>query len=540
MRAPDTLFGYLRDTAQAHPTLPAVIWPAAKGEASVSYAELYERSAAWAAGLHAMGVQAGTRVALFVRPSPELIGLVYALFRLGAVPVLIDPGMGRSALVRCVAQMRPEVWIGVPLSLCLRWLHPHALASVRLYICVGSQYFPGAHSLAALERAGRGELQLPHPEPQAAAAILFTSGSTGPAKGVQYTHANFTAQVHALRALYSLGPGQVDLACFPLFALFNAAFQRTSIFPRINTSRPATVDPAEITRLLARYAISDSFGSPAIWKRVVPYARSNGLRFPALRRAMIAGASVPPSLVAEFRALLDPQGDVHTPYGATEALPIASISGREILEQRQRIEGGHGICVGRLAPGVEMACIALHDQAIESWDPSLALAPGQQGEWCVRGAVVTREYAEQPTANRFAKIHSALGPWHRMGDAGYCDAQGLWWFTGRKSQRVQSSTGTYLPEALERVVETMPKLHKCAVVGAGPAGQERVVLVVEGQPASESAILEHARKQARADAPQRLPQPERVLFHPRLPVDVRHNAKIRRELLKSWAEERLR
>jgi acyl-CoA synthetase (AMP-forming)/AMP-acid ligase II len=534
MSQAETLFGFLERTAQRQPELEAVVW--SKGR--VRYAELHERSAAIAAGLSARGIAAGTRVAVFVRPSPELIAIVYALFAIGAVPVLIDPGMGRAAVVRCVMSMKPQALIAVPKAQALRWIAPQALAHAHLFVCVGG-WFPGTIALAALERAGRGACAPWVPRRDDAAAILFTSGSTGPAKGVVYTHGNFLAQVEALRALYGLGPGQRDLCCFPLFALFNAAFERTSVFAPLDPSRPAHVDPEALLDTLDRESITDTFGSPAIWKRVVPHARRSGMRLPALRRAMIAGASVPPALIEDFLALLEPEADVHTPYGATEALPIASASGRELLHLRARIEGGHGICVGQAAPGARLALIPIHEQPITHWRPELDLARGQLGEIAVQGAVVTSSYAELESATRAAKIPDPAGPWHRMGDVGYLDADGLLWFTGRKSQRLETPQGLFLPEPLERVVETLPAVRRSAVVGAGPRGAQRALLIVEGRSGDECAILAQAQAAARRDLPHPLPRVERVLFHPRFPVDVRHNAKIRREELQLWAEEQL-
>jgi acyl-CoA synthetase (AMP-forming)/AMP-acid ligase II len=535
MSQAETLFGFLRRTAQRHPELEAVVFPGGRAR----YGELHERSAAIASGLSARGITAGTRVAVFVRPSPELIAIVYALFAIGAVPVLIDPGMGRSALVRCLHSMQPTALIGVPLAQSLRWIAPDALQHARLFVCVGG-WFPGAISLQSLERAGRGGSFLAEPRHEDTAAILFTSGSTGPAKGVIYTHGNFLAQIEALRALYGLGPGQRDLCCFPLFALFNAAFERTSVFAPLDPSRPASVDPHALLDTLRREAITDTFGSPAIWRRVVPYARHNGLRLPALRRAMIAGASVPPALIEQFHALLEDDADVHTPYGATEALPVASVSGRVLMTQRERIEGGHGICVGRAARGVRIAIIPIHDQPIARWEPQWECAHGQLGEIAVQGPVVTSAYAGLEQATRAAKIPDASGLWHRMGDVGYFDDEGLLWFTGRKSQRLETTQGTYLPEPLESVIDTLPSVRRSALVGAGPRGAEEPLLIVEGSQRDERTILAHAQAASARALPHPLPRIERVLFHPRFPVDVRHNAKIRREELKLWAEEQLR
>jgi acyl-CoA synthetase (AMP-forming)/AMP-acid ligase II len=511
---------HLVRAARELPDLDALRWPGGR----VTFAELERQSSAIAHGLAARGLARGERAALFVRPGPELVAIVFALFRIGAVPLLLDPGLGREGLARCLARARPRALLGVARA--------HLLARPALRVRVGPGWFPGTSSLSALARPELGTfapLELEGADP---AAILFTSGSTGPAKGVLHSQANFEAQIEALRALYGLGRGQTDLACFPLFALFNTALQRTSIFPAMDFARPARCDPAAIVTALREHAVTDTFGSPAIWRRVVPWCVRRGVKLPALVRAMIAGASVEPELVDGFRALLSPAGDVHTPYGATEALPVSSLSGAEITGRlRARIEGGHGTCVGRPAPGIEIALVEC--------EGTRRVAPGELGEICVRGAVVTREYADDPEATAAAKIVEGGSFWHRMGDVGYRDAEGLLWFCGRKSQRLETARGTFLPVPTESLFDRHPKVRRSALVGVGPRGAEKPVLVVEGPKRERSELVSFASANASTPLPHPLPEVERVLFRDALPVDARHNAKIRREELKRWAEGEL-
>jgi acyl-CoA synthetase (AMP-forming)/AMP-acid ligase II len=504
---------HLVRAARELPDLVALRWPGG----SITFAELERKSSAIAHGLAERGLARGERAAVFVRPGPELVGLVFALLRIGAVPLLLDPGLGREGLARCLARAQPKALLGI--------VRAHLLARPPLRVRVGAGWFPGTISLNSLARPAKGAFAPLALEPGAPAAILFTSGSTGPAKGVCYTHGNFEAQIESLRALYGLGRGQVDLACFPLFALINTALQRTSVFPRMDFARPARCDPGAIVEALHEHGVTDTFGSPAIWRRVVPWCAQRGVKLRALERAMIAGASVEPTLVDSFRALLSPQGDVHTPYGATEALPVSSLAGAEITGRlRARIEGGHGTCVGRAAPGVE---IALFDT-----DRGL-------GEICVRGPMVTREYADDPEASAAAKIAADAGFWHRMGDIGYFDAEGLLWFCGRKSQRLETAAGTFLPEPTESLFDRHPKVRRSALVGVGPRGSERPVLVVEGARREHSELVSFAQANAAPPLPHPLPKVERVLFRDSLPVDARHNAKIRREELQRWAEGEL-
>jgi acyl-CoA synthetase (AMP-forming)/AMP-acid ligase II len=390
------------------------------GAASWTFEALERRVDAAAHGLLELGLAAGERAALFVPPGIDFVALFHALLRIGALPVLIDPGMGRAALLDCLARTAPAAVIGVSRVHVARRLFPRAFTSVRVAVSVGRGLGLGAVRLESLlARGGSAEFAAVPVDADTPAAVLFTSGSTGPAKGVVHTHGNLAAELAALRDHFQLEPGEADGACFPLFALFDNALGLTSVFPELVPARPARCDPARIHRALVARGASFAFGSPAIWRRVVPWAHARGKRFERLRRVTLAGAPVPPALVAALRALLPSGGEVHTPYGATEALPVSDVTGAELAGLRAEIERGAGSCVGRPLAGVELALVRVTDHPLERWDETLRVAPGEPGEVCVRGAMVTPRYLDDDAATRAAKIPAADGPaWHRMGDVG--------------------------------------------------------------------------------------------------------------------------
>lgn len=507
---------------------------------TLTFAELEQRVDACAHALAELGLVRGERTALFVPPGPDFVALFHALLRLGALPVLIDPGMGRAALLACLARTAPSALIGVPRVHLARQLFPGPFRSVGLAVSVGPGFGFGAHRLEPLlaSRPPRS-FEPVAVEADTLAAVLFTSGSTGPAKGVVYTHGNFAAQLATLAAHFGLEPGETDCACFPLFALFDNALGLTSVFPELDPARPGRCDPAAIHRAIEASGASFTFGSPAIWKRVVPWARANSQRFTSLRRVTIAGAPVPPSLVLELRALLPAGGEVHTPYGATEALPVTDITGAELAPLRDSIEQGAGSCVGRALPGVELALVRVTDEPLERWDPSLCVARGEPGEVCVKGPVVTRRYLDDERATRRAKIADGSAVWHRMGDVGRLDSDGRLWFLGRKSQRLETEHGVLYPVPLENAFDVTRGVARTALVGVGPRGAERPVLVVESTEREHVLLPRLRQRSSELAATPGARSIERFLFHPRFPVDVRHNAKIRREELKRWAEDEL-
>jgi acyl-CoA synthetase (AMP-forming)/AMP-acid ligase II len=541
---------HLPALARKRPYALAVVCPHGRDRAGhIAYTHLTCRqldaqSDRLARGLHALGVRRGTRTVLMVPPSLEFFALTFALFKLGVVLVLIDPGMGVRHLGRCLSEAEPEVFIGVRKAHAARRVLGWAKRSVRITVGVGTRLF-SRHTLAHVRRLGARD------EPFApadvtgdeTAAILFTSGSTGVAKGAVYTHGIFAAQVEALRRLYGIEPGEIDLATFPLFALFAPALGMTAIIPDMDPTRPARVDPTRIIRAVEDWGVTNLFGSPALLNAVSRYGVRHGVTLPSLRRVISAGAPVPAAVIERMTQMLAPGAEVFTPYGATECLPVASIGGREILsETRQRTDEGAGVCVGRPVPEVEVAIIPITDEPIPAWDDSLRLPPSQIGEIAVRGPFVTRAYHSRPEATALAKMADRDGAvWHRMGDVGYLDDRGRLWFCGRKAHRVATAGGTLYTIPCEAVFNTHPAVYRSALVGVGPAGSQTPVLCVELEPDARGTdrtqltreLLEIGAKHEHTRGI------TTILYHPAFPVDVRHNAKIFREKLAAWAARRL-
>jgi acyl-CoA synthetase (AMP-forming)/AMP-acid ligase II len=565
---------HLPAAARSRPHAIAVVCPASgRSRFRIAYShltcrQLDDESDCIARGLAIRGVGRGMRTVLMVPPSLEFFALTFALFKLGAVLVLIDPGMGVRHLGRCLGEAEPEAFIGVRKAHVARRLLGWARSSVRITVGVGSRLFC-RYSLDDVRRMGRmGPTGPIDPAPVTAdetAAILFTSGSTGVAKGAVYTHGIFAAQVEALRRLYDIQPGEIDLATFPLFALFAPALGLTAVIPDVDPTRPACVHPPNIIRAIEDWGVTNIFGSPALLNAVSRWGVEHGVKLPSLRRVISAGAPVPAAVIERMTTMLGPDAEVFTPYGATECLPVSSIGGREILgETRRQTDVGAGVCVGRPVPEVEVAIISISDEPIPTWDESLRLPPNQIGEIAVTGPFVTRAYHARPEATALAKIagsrQQAAGGeaenlsslpapccllpavWHRMGDVGYLDDRGRLWFCGRKAHRVSTADGTLYTIPVEAVFNTHPTVYRTALVGIGPAGRQTPVLCVELEPSTrgtDRAML--TRELLELGAKYEHTQGIRtILYHSAFPVDVRHNAKIFREKLAAWAANQLR
>lgn len=513
--------------------------------ATTTFAELEAASNRCANGLADAGIERGMRVLLMVRPGLEFIELVFALFKMGAVPVMIDPGMGLGRMLECIKKVDPQALIGIPPAHALRVLRRGAFRTVEHVVTVGRRWFWGGPTLESLMDNADAAFDIVETHADEVAAVLFTSGSTGSAKGVVYEHGMFDAQVHAIQTHYGIEPGEIDLPTFPLFALFAPAMGMTSVVPEMDPSRPARVDPAKIVQAVRDHGVTTTFGSPALWKRVAEYCVERDIKLPTLRRILIAGAPVPWHVIEKLHRVLGPHADIHTPYGATEALPVSSIAGREILGGcSDQSRHGAGTCVGKPLPGIDLRVINITDEPICQWSDDLVVAEGELGEITVSGDVATKRYFGLPQANELAKIRDGERTWHRMGDVGYRDSQGRVWFCGRKAHRVSLEFGTLFSVRCEAVFNEHPDVARSALVGVGPVGEVTPIIIVEPQRGRfpsrtrRPAFREELLGLARGNELTRTIRD--VLFHRSFPVDVRHNAKINREELALWAARKLR
>jgi acyl-CoA synthetase (AMP-forming)/AMP-acid ligase II len=555
---------HLPRMARERPHALAIVMPTRAGGkrryVNTTFAQLEERSNAMAAGLREIGIVKGTRTVLMVRPSLPFFALTFALFKVGAVPVMVDPGMGVKNLGACLGRARPEAFIGIPQAHEARVLLGWARSTVKINVMVGSRWLamlfgPRMHTLDSVERRGvNARAELERVKRDDVAAILFTSGSTGIAKGAVYRHGNFLAQVDAIKSMYAIEPGEIDLPTFPLFALFDPALGMTTVVPDMDFSKPASVDGANIAEAIADWQVTNMFASPAVLDRVARWSEGRGVHFASLRRVISAGAPVHPRILERFRKLLPDEARIHTPYGATESLPIASVDDRTILGRgsdslvdaqsgtRRGTDEGKGICVGKPVPSADVEIIRISDDPILRIDDDLRVGRGVIGEITVAGPQVTTHYFDDERSTALHKIDDGGRVRHRVGDVGYFDDQGRLWFCGRKSHRVEWKGETLFTEAVEGPFNAHPHVLRTALVKGRRSGRERLVLYVEpiddevwrreaapvgryGEPASP---LQHAMKRI-AD---RMGLSALVIEVRRtLPVDPRHNAKILREQL---------
>ncbi|MBL0209318.1 MAG: AMP-binding protein [Holophagaceae bacterium] len=543
---------WLPRMARQQPGTLAVVFPdgldagGKRAYSHLTYRQLDERSDQIAAGLRRHGLRRGMRTVLMVKPSLEFFALAFALFKAGIVPVMIDPGLGVSQLKTCLREVEPEAFIGIPTAHAARVLLGWGRATIWRNITVGSRWFWGGKTLAQVAPAGKSASPvLEDTGADETAAILFTSGSTGIAKGVVYSHGQFMAQVDLIRDTYGIQPGEIDLPTFPLFALFDPALGMTTVVPDMDFTRPAQVDPEKIRTAIEDWGVTNVFASPALLATVGRHGEKHGVKWPTVRRILTAGAPVQAITLERMHRMLSPEALIHTPYGATEVLPVTSISSRDILrETRELTDRGAGVCVGRVVAPNDVRIIEITDGPLEEWSLAKEMPVGQVGEIAVSGPTVTASYYGRPEATRLAKIRRGGTIVHRMGDVGYFDAEGRLWFCGRKSHRVELSDMTLFSAPVEEIFNTHVGVFRTALVGAIIGGMKVPVLLIERDPdggadanIGDQDLFEALKAMGANFAHTRVIT--HFMVHPGFPVDIRHNAKIGREKLTAWVQEKI-
>lgn len=521
--------------------------------ATCTFAELERDAQSLARGLVDLGVTPGRRLVLLVKPGIEFVKLVFALLRSGATTVLIDPGMGKKHLVNCLTEVEPEGFVAISPAQAVRTLLRKRFPQAKLNITVGRRWFWGGKTYKQLLAAGqRSETTLPRTKAHDSAAIIFTSGSTGPPKGVEYTHEMFETQVAEIAREYDLQPGGADLACFALFGLFNSALGVTTVFPEMDFSRPASANPRKLVDAANDWQVTQAFASPAVWRKLADYCEDKDERIPSLRKIFSCGAPVPAQVLERTLKFAHELAEMHTPYGATESLPVATIAASEVLgETVSETANGAGVCVGRKFDSVDWKIVRISDEPIANIGDAEGLPVGEIGELIVRAPQVSPAYVTGDAVkhNALAKIADGDSVWHRMGDVGYLDGEGRFWYCGRKNHRVETADGTLFTECVEAVFNEHPHVARTALVGIGERRNVSPVIIVEPSNAFRrrngsnrtyksydelrSELLELAGRR------HEMLQIKQLIFHFSFPVDVRHNAKINREALAVWAEQEL-
>jgi len=521
----------LHEMAHKQPYTRAVVCPLRqnryKGLAytHLTFRQLDRESDCLAHGLLRYGIKRGTRTILMVKPGLDFFVLIFALFKVGAVPVVVDPGMGMKRMLNCLAESKASAFIGISLAQAIRVCAPKYFKSINISVTVGKRWFWRGPRLTDLRRSPWKPFPMANTQKDETAAILFTTGSTGPAKGVVYTHGIFDAQVRHIKNRFDITPGEIDLPTFPLFALFDPALGMTAVIPDMDPTKPAQVNPERIIELILNHGVTNMFASPALLNRVGRYGQEHTIKLPSLKRVISAGAPALPDNLERFSQMLDPETEIFPGYGATEAMPVSVMGSHEILQKtRQLSEQGYGICVGRVLPNLKVRIIQISDEPISQWSDNLVVPDGEIGEITVKGDLVTHRYFERKRDDLHSKIEESTSVWHRMGDLGWIDTENRLWFCGRKSHRVLTAQQTLFTIPCEAIFNRHPAVFRSALIGVGPRPKQKPVVCIELEKRRQKKTKQKITEELMALAKESVLTQEidTILYHKSFPVDIRH------------------
>ena len=486
---------------------------------SISWADFAARVDGVVAQLAGRGLRAGEHVAMLTPPGVDLVVAVYGVWRAGGVTVVADRGLGLRGLGRAVRSTRPS-WVVGP-SRALRAAKTLRWAPRAEYVDVGVLMAQTAVGSVSLETEPTGDNL---------AAILFTSGATGPAKGVRYLHGQLAAQRDALAATYEITTNDSLVAAFAPFALYGPALGISTVLPDCDVTKPGELTAVALGAACQRLDATLAFASPAALANVLATAGSAAEGLDGLRTVMSAGAPVPAETLTALSVLV-PNASFHTPYGMTEVLPVADISLEGINAATGEDPIG-GVCVGVPVPSAMVEILPL---GFDSAAPPASVPAGDMGEIVISSPWVSDGYHGLWAIERAARLQRGDGKvWHRSGDVGHLDDAGRLWVEGRAVHNIDSPTGVITSVPVERLVETSLELARVAAVGVGPAGRQQLVVVVEESHGADGLASTDLTARVRSVVNHPVAA---VLIRRSLPVDIRHNAKIDRTAVAGWAED---
>lgn len=516
---------------------PAILEMGMGNDAYVtSFSQLSQRVNNVSSGLKEIGVKQNDRIALLIPPGGDLAAVLYGVWRAGAVAVVVDAGLGLKGIREALRGAGPDYVIGVPKALGItRLMGLHAInISTSPLEEKRKKALKVTYTLADIENLGRGKPLPNSVKDSSDAAVVFTSGATGPPKGVTYTHAHLQSQRDALINLYKITPNDRLVAAFGPFALFGPALGILSATPNMNMSKPSTLTATALADAVAASKATLVFGSPAALANIISTADRLSERQRQVltkpRLLLSTGAPVPLETLYSIRTII-PNAIAHTPYGMTEMLPVADID----IKDLEHAGAKNGICVGYPVPEVSVTIQPLNVQGEPSGEP--VITPGVTGEICISSNHGKREYDKLYFTEQASRIISDNHVGHRSGDVGHFDEKGRLWVEGRLAHVVTTPTGPVTPYALETAVKKIQYVQEAAAVGVGPVGNQTVVIVItiigeEKKGLAQTFITHQVRNLVATVSDCDV---SAVLVAKTLPVDIRHNSKIDRKKVSVWA-----
>jgi len=539
---------HLRHMAQIYPYKRAVICKSGRDKngkvkyCHLTFRQLDQESDDYAYGLQDIGISQGMRAVVLMDYSIEYYVVIFALLKIGAIPIFLDSNMDKNNIVKCLSSVKPEAFIGNFSAHMLRIKNLKAFQTIKICVSKGFKLLTNCICLNNLRYISPEPYKIVTNEFKETVLIQFSSGCTGDAKAVLYHQGMIDTQLNMFINHYGITKDEIDMSLSSLYSILAVSMGMTTIVT--GKEHIQDKEPASIIETFWDHGITNIFSSPFFIESVGRFGKEKNIYLPSLKRVVSSGAMPEANDLEKFQLMLYHNVDIFNLYGSTEAPSICSIGSNEILSStREKTDQGFGICVGRPFNKVKIRIIKITDKPIESWSEDLLVQDGEIGELVVKADNISRKYCDNPDLDSLTKIQDGNDIYHRMGDVGWIDSLNRFWFCGRKNDRVIfSEDETLFTIPCESVFNQNPRINKCALIGLGEKPYQQPIICIQLEKSDSGKFLNALRREL-IDLAKNYPHTEKIrdfIFIKKLPVDPFYNTKLLRDKLKIIAEKKIK
>ncbi|MFT5577334.1 MAG: long-chain acyl-CoA synthetase [Paraglaciecola psychrophila] len=466
--------------AQLYPKRPALV----SAEGIVSWSEFEQRVARLAGVFQSLGLQPGDRVAMLSHNSPRYVEFYFAALWAGGVILTINTRWAMAEKTHCLNDARAKILlVGAAFTDDIEDLKEHC-PSLQSVIYADTTSATMAAGLLDYEQAlaNTAPVADANRSGEDLAALFYTGGTTGKAKGVMLSHNNFMA--NSMNAIVNLGlsSDSIHLHVSPLFHLAGGSrlFTLTAVggthavIPSFNADN--FLDAIERFRVTATVVV------PTMLNTLLQHPTINDYDVSSLRLLTYGASPMPEALMRGAMAKFPDIAFLQS-YGMTELSPVATM----LLPKYHCFEGPNAGRIRSAGQAVLNADIAVVDET------GKAQPQGVVGEVCVRGPMVMQGYWRQPELTK----QVVRDGWMHTGDAGYLDEEGFLFLSDRIKDMIISGGENVYSTAVENVLYRHEAILECAIIGIpdekwGEA-VHAIVVLKEAAIATEQELISHCR-----------------------------------------------
>ncbi|ETR72486.1 MAG: peptide synthase [Candidatus Magnetoglobus multicellularis str. Araruama] len=542
--------GYIVELAQVSAYKQAIISLSGRDNNSkmaythLTFRQFNQRSSELARGLQQAGVIRGTKTALQMQPGIDWFSIVYALLKIGAVPILIQPSLGYARIAQCIKAVEPEVLISEPKYQVAPMIYSSSYQSIHLQISTHRRWFSKGICIRDLQKNDPTTIQIAEMRSHDPGIIIFsTSCESDKPKPTILSHGTLNAIVELMKSVMAITPDSTLFTTFPLFMILAPTLGIRNVIPVSHSLNACRMDPRLLVENIWDHGITHLLMSPTRLMMLAEFLREEGIFLPSIQRIGAWGEPYPAQELQRLHFYINEKTQIFPLYGMTEAPIVSTIGSHKIVAETQiKTERGFGICQGKVLDDLEMRIIEVNDRPIDNWSDDLLEKDGGIGELVIKGDAVSRQYSNSTKDDALYKIPDGKYMWHRTGDVGWLDSRSNFWFCGRKQDRIIiSEEETLYTIPCEAVFMQHERVYRCIIVGVGPVPFQTPVLIVELAPGDSGKYISTLTHELThlAQAYPHTGNIKNILFRKRFPVHSLYHNKINRKQLTIWAAKKL-